>query len=65
MVPTAYIAVDTIPLTPNGKIDRKRLPAPKIKLKDIVAPATEIEQKIFDLVAETLQRLLLQRVACL
>ena len=55
MVPTAYIAVDTIPLTPNGKIDRKRLPAPKIKLKDIVAPATEIEQKIFDLVAETLQ----------
>lgn len=54
MVPTAYVQLDEMPLTPNGKINRKALPEPQIVLEDIVAPETETEQQLFDIVAEVL-----------
>lgn len=55
MVPTAYIRIDAIPLTPNGKTNRKALPAPKIQLDEIVAPANETEETLLDLMKSQLK----------
>ena len=55
MVPTVYMRIDAIPLTPNGKTNRKALPKPTLKLAEVVAPETKMERDIFDIVAESLQ----------
>ncbi|MDY7086140.1 MAG: non-ribosomal peptide synthetase [Actinomycetota bacterium] len=58
MIPSIFVAVEEFPLTPNGKIDRSRLPAPKREVRDsdaeYVAPATPTEQIICDMWAEAL-----------
>ena len=55
MVPAFYILLDTMPLTPNGKIDRKALPVPRVESETFVAPETELEKKLFALVAEEMK----------
>jgi amino acid adenylation domain-containing protein len=54
MVPTAYMQLDEMPLTPNGKTNREALPEPQIELEDIVAPETDVEKQLFDIVTELL-----------
>jgi amino acid adenylation domain-containing protein/non-ribosomal peptide synthase protein (TIGR01720 family) len=59
MVPSAFIILGTLPITPNGKVDRKALPAPDGEIErtqEYVAPRTEIEQ----ILTTVWQELLLQ-----
>ncbi|MFC4604730.1 amino acid adenylation domain-containing protein [Rhodococcus kronopolitis] len=48
MVPATVIVLDELPLTMNGKIDRKALPEPDFKARNqaYVAPVTELEKAI-------------------
>ncbi len=44
MVPDVYMHLDIMPMTPNGKINRKTLPMPELKrTSKFVAPETEME----------------------
>lgn len=54
MVPEIYIKMDKLPLTPNGKVDRRALPLPEMEKGEIVAPATEVEKMLFDIVSKQL-----------
>ncbi len=47
MVPTYLIQIKEFTYTPNGKIDRKVLPEPKFEEKNIIAPTTSLEKKIY------------------
>jgi amino acid adenylation domain-containing protein len=50
MLPSAFVVLDTLPKTPNGKIDRKALPAPDLSRPALngafVAPRTSEEAAI-------------------
>src|SRR6266700_5560518 len=58
MVPQAVIILPKLPLTSNGKIDRKALPEPEQAQtkRKIVAPRTSSEQTIAEIWAEVLRR---------
>jgi amino acid adenylation domain-containing protein len=56
MVPATFVSLDTIPLTPNGKIDRKALPIPDGISQEIeyIAPRTPSEEIIANTFATVL-----------
>jgi acyl-coenzyme A synthetase/AMP-(fatty) acid ligase/aryl carrier-like protein len=59
MIPAAFIAMEAFPLTPNGKIDRRALPAPdwsgQTRASQYVAPRTAEEQSMARIWAEVLR----------
>ncbi|MEM1391731.1 MAG: amino acid adenylation domain-containing protein [Cyanobacteria bacterium P01_H01_bin.150] len=59
MVPSAFVILETLPLTSNGKVDRKTLQATDveseiIRTEEYVAPSTEIEKTLANIWQELL-----------
>lgn len=58
MVPAYYVLLNTLPLTPSGKLDRRRLPAPDQLTPQLqavyVAPRNSLEEVLAELFAQVL-----------
>ncbi|HEV2146936.1 MAG TPA: amino acid adenylation domain-containing protein, partial [Longimicrobiaceae bacterium] len=58
MVPAAYVRLEEMPLTPNGKLDQRALPAPEGEAyarRGYEAPQGEVEQALAEIWAEVLR----------
>jgi amino acid adenylation domain-containing protein/FkbH-like protein len=57
MVPAVFVVLDRLPLSPNGKIDRKALPAPDLRAGAVsTPPRTRTERELADIWREVLKR---------
>ncbi len=56
MIPSYFVLLEKLPLTRNGKVNRKVLPSPEIKAgDDYVAPSNEKEEKLVEIWSEVLK----------
>jgi non-ribosomal peptide synthetase component F/acyl carrier protein len=56
MIPSYFVQLDRIPLTPNGKVDKRALPKPQFNsnLTAYTPPANDIEMKLAEIWSEVL-----------
>ncbi len=56
MIPAAFVVLGTLPLTANGKVDRRALPEPDLSQRDseMVAPRTRVERLVAEVWADVL-----------
>ncbi len=56
MLPAEYVPLDALPLTVNGKVDRRALPAPAPAPEPAAEPRTELEERLAAIWAAVLGR---------
>ena len=54
MVPAVTMQLDSIPLTVNSKVDRRKLPVPALDFGKATPPQTETQKRIFKIATEVL-----------
>ncbi len=58
MLPSAFVLLESLPLTPSGKVDRRALPSPDLTQPDpegnFMPPSNEIEERLVDIWSEVL-----------
>ena len=57
MIPHRFIFLDQLPINPNGKVDRKALPAPSMErpeLSNYAAPSTDLEVRMAEIWSDVL-----------
>ncbi len=56
MIPSFFVPIDKIPLTPSGKVDRRALPDPQTRISQAhKAPVSQIEKKLAAIWAAVLE----------
>jgi amino acid adenylation domain-containing protein/non-ribosomal peptide synthase protein (TIGR01720 family) len=56
MIPSGWVYLDAMPLTPNNKVDRRALPTPTVSSReDYTAPRNAIEEALIEIWQELIQ----------
>jgi amino acid adenylation domain-containing protein len=58
MIPSIFVKMDTMPLTPNGKIDRKSLPHPKIERPELVQEFIQPQNELHKIISRLWSKIL-------